>query len=164
MFVRKFVSALLCLLVIMSLTFSVHAETVGPFGPGQIGLHGAILCEELTLRAKPSFSGRVIKTLNYGDFILVTEQIEGWARVCLGDDEDAVTGWVNSDYIVVDPAWYRTEKKTTVYAWKSTVAPKVALLEVNQEMFDSDTFLPVLMDEGDWILVSLRGAVGWIRR
>ncbi len=25
-------------------------------------------------------------------------------------------GWINADYIVINPAWYVTEKKTTVYA------------------------------------------------
>ena len=61
------------------------------------------------------------------------------------------------DYIVIDPAWYRTDASTPVYAWNDTSAPKVALL-------DRDTLLPVLKDNGDWIVVSLRGATGWIRR
>ena len=44
------------------------------------------------------------------------------------------------------------------------MSPKVALLEANTEPFDLDTFLPVLQDEGEWLLVSLRGAVGWIQK
>lgn len=159
---RKVFVVIAFLLVGVFSMFFAQAEVIVPYGEGQIGFHGAILCEELTLRSKPSFSGRVIKTLNYGDFILVADEIDGWAYVCLGDSEDALSGWVNSDYIVVDPSWYRTDKKTVVYAWKSTSSPKVALLEANEEMFDSDTFLPILKTEGNWILVSLRGAVGWI--
>ena len=46
----------------------------------------------------------------------------------------------------------------------STSAPRVALLDANTELFDPNTFLPVLKDEGDWLLVSLRGAVGWIHQ
>jgi hypothetical protein len=53
--------------------------------------------------------------------------------------------------------WYVTEKETAVYAWNDTAALKVALL-------DKDTRLPVLKEEGDWYIVSLRGAVGWIHK
>ena len=66
-------------------------------------------------------------------------------------------GWVNADYIAIDPARYRTEAETPVYAWNDTKAPKIGLL-------DKDTILPILKEEGDWLIVSLRGAVGWIRK
>lgn len=139
-----------------------HAEIIPPYGMGQIGYHAAILCDELSLRESPSLSSRVVQTLRHGDFIIVTNQEDGWARCVLGDAEDSASGWVNADYIVVDPAWYRTEEKTPVYAWNDTSAPRVALLGVNTELFDPNTFLPILKTEGEWILVSLRGAVGWI--
>ena len=156
---------LIMMLTVLAFLLGVaHAEVIPPYGEGQIGLHAAVLCEELSLREAPDFSSRVVQTLKYGDFIIVTEQGGGWARCVLGDAEDAAAGWVNADYIVVDPAWYRTEKKTPVYAWNSTSAPKVALLGVNTELFDSDTFLPILKNEGEWLLVSLRGAVGWIQK
>ena len=141
---------------------AAYAEIIPPFGEGQIGLHAAVLCEELSLREKPSSSSKVIQTLKNGDFIIVAEQKDGWARCVLGDSEDSVSGWVNAEYIVVDPAWYRTEKDTPVYAWNDTEAPKVALLDANTELFDTETFLPVLKVEGEWIIVGLRGAVGWI--
>ena len=132
------------------------AEIIPPYGMGQIGYHGAVLCQELTVRKAPDTSSKAVKTLRCGDFILVLEQEDGWAYLTQSDaeDEDPV-GWVNADYIVVDPAWYRTEGSTPVYAWDDTSAPKVALL-------GADKTLPILRDEGDWLLVSLRGAVGWI--
>ena len=154
-------TALMLMLVSVSLA---HAELIPPYGEGQIGLNAAILCGELSLREAPDASSRVVKTLKYGDLIIVTEERDGWARCVLGDEENARAGWVNADYIVVDPAWYRTEGKTPVYAWDSTSAPRVALLDANTELFDPNTFLPVLKDEGDWLLVSLRGAVGWIHQ
>ena len=58
---------------------------------------------------------------------------------------------------MINPAWYVTEKSTAVYAWNDVNAPKVALL-------DKDTVLPILKDDGDWLVVSLRGASGWIRK
>ena len=44
-----------------------------------------------------------------------------------------------------------------MYAWNDTAALKVALL-------DKDTTLPILKDCGDWLVVSLRGASGWIHK
>ena len=107
-----------CLTILMALILMIvsiavaHAEVIPPYGEGQIGLHAAVLCEELSLREKPSSSSKVIQTLKNGDFIIVAEQKDGWARCVLGDSEDSVSGWVNAEYIVVDPAWYRTEKDT----------------------------------------------------
>ena len=155
--------ALLTALILMLGSIAIgYAEIIPPYGEGQIGLHAAVLCEELSLREEPKSSAKVVKTLQNGDFILVTEQKDGWARCVLGDSEDAESGWVNAAYIIVDPAWYKTEEKTPVYAWNDTSAPRVALLDANTELFDRNTFLPVLKQEGDWICVGLRGAAGWI--
>ena len=131
------------------------AEILPPYGEGQIGFQAEILCEELSLREKPNASSKVVKKLQYGDFIIVMEQSDGWAYCTLGDSEDALKGWVNADYLAIDPAYFRTEGTTPVYAWNDTAAPKVALL-------DKDVTLPILKVEGDWLIVSLRGAVGWI--
>lgn len=162
---KRILLTILTALIIVTVSVSLaHAEVIPPYGEGQIGLHAAILCGELSLREAPGASSKVVKTLKYGDFIIVTEQRYGWARCVLEDSEYAASGWVNADYIAVDPAWYRTEERTPVYAWNDTSAPKVALLGANTELFDPNTFLPVLKDEGDWFLVSLRGAVGWIHQ
>ena len=144
---------------------SVYAAIDPPYGPGQYGLTAAVLCEELTMRAAPDSSAKAVRTLRYGQTVSVMNQADGWAEVVFGDGEDAPHGWINADYIIIDPAWYRTEKKTPVYAWNDTAAPKVALLDINTDGFmDRDTYLPILKEEGDWLLVSLRGAVGWIHK
>ena len=69
----------------------------------------------------------------------------------------ASVGWINADYIFINPSWYVTVKNTAVYAWNDTSAPKVALL-------DKGTRLPILKEESDWFVVSLRGATGWIHK
>ena len=144
---------------------SAGAEIIPPYGDGQYGLTAAVLCEELTLREAPDNSSKAIRTLYYGQTISITNQEGGWARAIIGEGEDAPWGWVNADYIIIDPAWYRTEKKTPVYAWNDTAAPKVALLDINTAYFmDRNTYLPILKEEEDWLLVSLRGAVGWIHK
>ena len=133
-----------------------HAEIIPARGYGQIGLTAYVLCDELTVRQGPSASSRALETLHCGDFFLVDRQEDGWAHGFDSDSEyDSVEGWVNADYIIVDPALYVTEGRTPVYAWDDEDAPKVALL-------GGDQTLPILKEEGDWLLVSLRGATGWI--
>ena len=152
---------ILAVLLIMTVVFGsigfVQAEVISAYGQGQIGLQAVVLCEELTLRESASSSSKALKTLSYGTHIIVTKQTTGWAYCVLGDSENSPAGWVNTDYITIDPAWYRTDAKTSVYAWNSTAAPKVGLL-------DKNVILPILKIEGDWIVVSLRGAAGWIHK
>ncbi len=144
----------------------VHAEIIPPCGPGQqIGYPAVVLCEKLTLREKPSSFSKAIQTLNYGDLPIVigadqptgAKEENGFVYCTLGDAEDSLCGWINADYIAVNPAWYVTEKNTAVYAWNDTAAPKVALL-------DKGARLPILTEAGDWYVVSLRGAAGWIHK
>lgn len=144
---------LTALMLLMSL--AAQAEILPPHGEGQIGLQAVVLCEELTLRHEPRAASQALATLQYGDLPIVIHQENGWAYCVLGDSEDSPAGWLNADYIAVDPAWYRTEAQTPVYAWSGTDALKVALL-------DKDETLPILKQDGPWLLVSLRGAAGWI--
>ena len=153
---KKF--ALLTVLILMIASIgSAHAEIIPRYGEGQIGLTAVVLCEELTVRQGSTTEAPVVTKVGYGSRIIVDRQADGWAHCFLGDSEDSDSGWVNADYIAIDPDWYRTEGKTPVYAWNDTLAPKVALLDAN-------TILPILSDEGAWLIVSLRGAVGWIQK
>ena len=131
------------------------ASIIPSQGPGQIGYSSVVLCDSLSLRNAPSFDSSVVQTLTSSDRIIVMNQENGWAHVVLGDSEDSPSGWVKADYIAVDPAWYRTDTETPVYAWNDTSAPKVGLM-------DAGTTLPILRDDGDWLIVGLRGAAGWI--
>ena len=162
----RWLTVLAALVLAVGCTSAVFAEIIPPDGPGQqIGYCAVVLCEELTLREKPSSSSEALKTLNYGDRPIVvgadtpegpTEE-NGFVYCTLGDSEDSPSGWINADYIVINPAWYVTEKETAVYAWNDPAAFKVALL-------DKGARLPVLKEEGDWFVISLRGAVGWIHK
>ena len=153
---KKF--ALLTVLILMIASIgSAHAEIIPRYGEGQIGLTAVVLCEELTVRQGSTTEAPVVTKVGYGSRIIVDRQADGWAHCFLGDSEDSDSGWVNADYIAIDPDWYRTEGKTPVYAWNDTLAPKVALLDAN-------TILPILSDEGAWLIVSLRGAVGWVQK
>ena len=145
---------------------AAHAGIIPPEEPGQqIGYSAVVLCETLTLREKPASSSRAVQTLYYGDLPIVVgadlpsgpKEENGFVYCSLGDSIDSPCGWINADYLFINPAWYVADRQTAVYAWDDTAAPKVALL-------DRDVRLPILKQEGGWYLVSLRGAVGWIRR
>lgn len=159
---RNWLAFLAVLVLAAGSVMAARAEIIPAEGVGQYGMGAVVLCENLTLREEPNTSSKAVKTLHYRDIISVTDQENGWARVIAGEGEDAPVGWVNADYLVIDPAWYRTEKATPVYAWNDTAAPKVALLDANTVILDPETYLPILKQDGDWLIVSLRGAVGWI--
>ena len=149
---------ILAILALWNIGFACQADILPPHGEGQIGLQAVVLCDTLTVHQGRSASSNAVKTLQYGDKFIVGEVKDGWANCILSDDVDAgPSGWVNADYIAIDPAWYRTNETTPVYAWHDTSAPKVALLS-------KDATLPILKDDGDWLVVSLRGASGWIRK
>ena len=149
--------AALALLILMLTVGSCLAEIIPPNGPGQIGYQAVVLCNSLSVRETMSTKAKAVKSMRAGDTFIVTTVTNGWADVFAGEDEGSVIGWVLADYIAVDPAWYRCEGSTPVYAWGDTAAPKVALL-------DRGTKLPLLKDMGDWVVVSLRGASGWIQK
>lgn len=112
-----------------------------------------VLCESLSVC--DARDGRVIDTLRFGDTFMTSESWDGWADAAYSDGSKS--GWVRSDYIVIDPAYYLTDSQTAVYAYADTMAPRVGLL-------DSGVRLPVIVDQGDWLVVSLRGASGWIKK
>ena len=144
------------LVLMLGCVAAVQAELYPPHGEGQIGLDAVVLCEKLTVRKEPSASSKAVDSLEYGRTVAVYEQSNGWAKIFVSDDVDAEpAGWVNAEYLAIDPAWYVTDGKTPVYAWNDEDAPKVALLE-------EKTRLPILKEDGDWLIVSLRGAAGWI--
>ncbi len=162
----SWLTILTVLVLVIGCIGAACAEIIPPCEPGQqIGYPAVVLCETLTLREKPNTSAKTVKTLNYGDLPIVVgadlpegpKEENGFVYCTLGDSEDSPCGWINSDYIFINPAWYVTEKKVTVYAWDDISAPKIALL-------DKDSRLPILKEEEDWYLVSLRGAVGWIQK
>lgn len=148
----------LALMVLCSTAGVSRAEIIPAYGPGQIGLEAVVLCESLTVRASRSTNAAAVQVVPYGTRFSVQNEGDGWAQAFLSDAVDAgPSGWVSMDYIAIDPAWYRCDAATPVYAWGDTDAPKVALLSKGDS-------LPILKDEGDWLVVSLRGASGWIRK
>ena len=122
-----------------------------------------VLCQSLSvLNARGDQGGKKVATLNYtGKDIPVIESWDGYAKIYYSDGNK--TGWVRSDYLLMDPAWYLCDEDVQVYAYPDSMAPRVALL-------DEGTQLPIITQWDDedslagWVCVSLRGAAGWIRK
>ena len=132
------------------------AEIIPPQGEGQVGYQAVVLCNSLSVRETQSTRAKAVKSLRFGDTFVTQNVVGGWAAVFQSEEEGPI-GYVLSDYIAVDPAWYQCEGSTAVYAWGDESAPKVALL-------DRGTKLPLLKDMGDWLVIGLRGASGWVKK
>ena len=155
---RSLIALLLALAVLAAAADACLAEIIPPQGEGQIGVQAVVLCEKLALRQERDTHSKSLKTLRYGDKMILTDIKDGWAQCFLSDAEgEGPAGYVGTEYLLIDPAWYKMDETTTVYAWNDTAAPKVALL-------NKGTTLPLLKDEGDWLIISLRGATGWIQK
>ena len=154
---RLWLPILLSMILGAGSAVTAHAEIL-PAQGGRNGRQAVVLCESLPVYRERSADSGAVDTLRYGDTLIVQSVRDGWAACFLSDAVDAVpSGWVNAYFVVIDPAWYRTDQATPVYAWNDTLAPRVALL-------GQGTTLPILKDEGEWLIVSLRGAAGWIRK
>ena len=150
------IAMLLALTLLIGGTSMARAEIIPSPGEGQIGLSAVVVCESLNVHQEPSASSANVKTLHFGDVIIIQSQGDGWAACYLSDDVDgSLAGWVSEDSLAIDPSWFRPEKQTPVYAWDDVKAPRLTLI-------DENTMVPILKDEGSWIVVSLQGAVGWI--
>ena len=146
---------LIALILALTLTAaSACAEIRPPTGPAQLGYEAVVLCQSLTVRSGPGTSARAVRTLHAGDVLAVMNPQDGWYE-CFLSETGGSAGWVSGDYIIIDPAWYATEKATPVYAWNDRSAYRVGLL-------DAGTRYPILRMEEGWVLIGLRGAAGWI--
>ena len=165
---KRFFALLLCLLLSAG---AAHASILPPTRVDEgfaawTGIEctpAVILCENLSVYdARGDQGGVKVETLHYsGQTVPVIESWDGYTLIYYADG--AKTGWVHSEYLLFDPAWYVCDQGTPVYAFPDTMAPRVGYLATG-------TKLPIITeyDDGEslhgWVCVSLRGASGWIRK
>lgn len=113
-----------------------------------------VLCDSLTLRAKPDINSRSLRQLGYGQKLLVSMREGEWYHVYVSEH---VEGWVKSEYVLINPQLYVTEAETPAYAYGSRYAPRVALISEGET-------LPIIHSTVAYYVVSLRGASAWIER
>lgn len=148
---KKLTALLLAALLLCS---CAAAEVVPPTGMGQIGYSAVVLCQTLTVRKDRNTSSKAVATLRWGDVFATSATVDGWCD-CYLHENQGLTGWVKAEYVTVDPAWYLTKRATTVCAWNDDAAAHVGLLDAGERY-------PILKAEGEWVLIGLRGAAGWI--
>lgn len=117
---------------------------------------GFVLCQSLTVRESASASARAVHTLAYGDTVDILAQDGVWAKVSAGDGAQRVTGYVRGEYLLADPAMYVSAGETAVYAYPGEDAPRVGLLSDGKAH-------PVIARLDGYIVISLRGASGFVR-
>ena len=155
--ITHFTIVLALILALCSIS-TAYAMIIPPQGFGQIGISSVVMMNNLPLYEAADESSKVLETLETGRHIIVLEQADGWAKCTLSDSVDETReGWVKAEYIIIDNAWFMTEAETPVYAWNDTAAPQFDLLE-------EGTLLPLLKEDGDWLVVSLNGASAWIHK
>ena len=147
----------ICLFLALTLIYGVaFGELTHPRGPGQLGFDAVVISKNISVRPTQNANAKAVKKLNYGDHMAVMSLGNGWCECYLSETE-GVSGYVLEDYILIDPAYITVEEPTPVYAWQAQNAKRVGLLG------RGETF-PIIRMEGDWLLISLRGAAGWILR
>ena len=144
------------LVVLLLATGTAVAEITYPVGEGQIGFDAVVISKNISLRPTQNANAKAIKRMNYGDHLTVRSLGNGWCEVYLSET-DGVSGYVLEDYILIDPAYITTEESTPVYAWQARNAKRVGLLGTGETY-------PIIRTDGNWFLISLRGAAGWIVR
>jgi len=147
----------ICLFLVLSLiSAAALGEIRQPMGPGQLGFDAVIISKSISVRPSQNANAKAVKKMNYGEHMAVMSLGNGWCECYLSETE-GVSGYVLEDYILIDPAYITTEESTPVYAWQAQNAKRVGLLG------RGETF-PIIRMEGDWLLISLRGAAGWVLR
>ena len=147
---------MLALVLVLGSIGTAHAMIIPPQGVGQIGISAVVILNDLPVYEKANASSKTLMTLESGRHVIVLEQDGEWAKLTLSDSVDETfEGWVNAQSLLIDNAWYMTNEETPVYAWNDTEAPVFEYLE-------EYTLLPILKDDGEWLVVSLRGASAWI--
>ena len=154
----KWAALLLCVML-MNTAMPAFADFIPAEGQGQFGFKAVVLSERVSVREMPDTRAKVLQRLSYGT-VFFTQNVEnGWCDCNEGESADfsanPLQGYVLEDYVLVDPMYYVTEASTVVYATNDIKAKKVAMLA-------KDTSLPIIQGEDGWLLVSLRGAAGWI--
>ena len=148
---KRLVCAVLCMILMAG---CAAAEIIPPVGMGQTGYQAVVLSERVSVREAADTRAKVVTRLSYGTNLIVWNQNNGWWE-CYLSEVSGFSGYALDDYLLVDPAYYVTEKSTPVYAWNDVKAKKIGLLVAG-------TRLPIIRQMGKWLLVSLRGATGWI--
>lgn len=144
------------MLLMVLLTGVASGEIIRPIGMQQTGYDAVVLSKTVTVRTDQNTNAKAVTKLNYGDHVTVLSLGNGWCECYLAENE-GVSGYAMEDYLLVNPAYITIDEAAAVYAWQSTSAKRVGFLA------RGETY-PIIRMDGNWLLISLRGAAGWLVR
>lgn len=114
---------------------------------------GYVLCESLSVRMEPNITSNVIASFAHGLTFNITAVDQSWYKV----NYDGTIGWVNGQYVLVNPQYYTAQSEKAVYAYPGANALRIGLIDAN-------TRLAIIADLQDYYCVSIRGASGFIQK
>ena len=118
---------------------------------------GFVLCESLSLREQPEGSSPLLDTLAYGTSCTILEESGSWYNVVYRSQEGIrYSGWVRKEYVLMNPTYFTPNEETPVYAMPSSGSKRVGLI-------DSGTSYPVIGLFDGFLVISLRGASGFVK-
>jgi len=118
---------------------------------------GLILCESLSLRANADTTATRITTIWYGEYVEIIQDAGSWLRVRFYQNNGQFEGWLLSDYVLQNPAFFTATMETPAYAYPSTSAKRVGLIDAGVE-------LPIIAETEGFYVVSLRAASAFIQK
>ncbi len=140
--------------VITGINMSVFEEDSGEEYNGYDS--GFVLCESLSLREQPEGSSPLLNTLTYGTSCTILEESGSWYNVVYRSQEGIrYSGWVRKEYVLMNPTYFTPNEETPVYAMPCSGSKRVGLI-------DSGTSYPVIGLFDDFLVISLRGASGFV--
>lgn len=115
---------------------------------------GFVLCETLSLRESPN--AELLTTLGYGAYCTIIGEDGSWYHVIYRDERDRrYSGWVQKDYVLVNPSYFHPDGETPVYAVPSVDSKRIGLIS-------EGTDYPIIGEYNGFWVISLRGASGFV--
>lgn len=159
---KKRISVLLITVALLRISIVAWA-TSDPIGKEEYNGYplydiGFVLCEDLTIRESAYSYAKAIATIGYGEYCDVMHEEGNWCYISYFDIQNThVEGWVRSEYVLVNPAYFTPVTETPVYAYPSKAAKRVGLI-------DNELIYPIIEEYGNYYVISLRGASGFVEK
>lgn len=118
---------------------------------------GAVLCNTLVLKQTPSAKAKNLATVPNGAVVFVNSEKDGWLNITYTDNavRKSYTGWVTSDYILLDPFYITAPRAVTCYAVPDADGRAVGMAQLGVKLL-------VICEFGDFYAVSLYGASAFV--
>ncbi len=153
---------ILALLLTLALAVPALADGVSQYVSGDYQgaetiFHTAtVLAQNVTLRDAASYNGKSLTSIPNGAVVDVVQENGAWLLVRYAGAKGSYEGWILREYVVLNAMTIiLRSSNTAVYAAPSQASPKVGSLPCY-------TALPVIGMWGDFYIVSLRSASGFI--